>query len=415
MAQPTDEPRSRGRQADSLPRSFEVTSLLASLAVSCVLAAGQETQEPATPFDPAQVVQRGCAILLDLQEGEGRREWPYEGVYRVLEPGSESPVIPLGYRVGGTAIACMAMTSAGGYQDERQGERRAAVARGVSFILEALDHPLMSPSRMEDYDVRGWGFVYALRLLIELEARGITPEVHAEAASKAIPSLIRALQDTALEEVGGWNYSGRGAPAPFMTAPALLALFAASARGYEVSDRIVDEALDSLERGRSKSGSIAYTTPEELRAGVDEDELGFMDKLPGAMGRMLAAESVLILGGRGDQERLSFAIQSFFENWEHLEARRKQTGTHVQPYGVAPYYVLYAHLQAAQAIELLAGPSERARWRTELRAILAQIQESDGSWNDRVFARSRNFGTAVGMLALLQPELGPPSRWVRRE
>ena len=53
------------------------------------------------PFDRATVVQRGCAILLEMQEGEGRREWPYEGVYRVREPGSKTAVIPLGYRVGG--------------------------------------------------------------------------------------------------------------------------------------------------------------------------------------------------------------------------------------------------------------------------------------------------------------------------
>jgi len=39
------------------------------------------------------------------------------------------------------------------------------------------------------------------------------------------------------------------------------------------------------------------------------------------------------------------------------------------------------------------------------------VREEDGGWNDRVFARSANFGTAMSMLALLSPELPAPARW----
>lgn len=363
-----------------------------------------------TPFDASATVQRGCELLLAAQEGEGRREWPYEGVYRVEERGSRESVIPVGYRIGGTSIVALALVAAPGYDGEEGAERRAAVARACEFVLAALELEPMEAKRVESYDVRGWGFVYALALFVELERRGVIPEEHDKAVRKAIPRLIAALETTALDDVGGWNYAGREAAAPFMTAPALQALFAAAASGHEVSAKIVALALDSLERGRAASGSVAYSTPAESRAKTDEDALGFMDKLPGAAGRMLAVESTLTLAGRGDEPRLAAAVRAFFTHWDELEKRRQKTGTHVQPYGVAPYYVLYAHFHAAQAIELLTDTDERDLWRAELHARLAEIEEPDGGWNDRVFPRSRSFGTAMGMLALLQRDLAAP-RW----
>lgn len=387
-------------------------ALLLVLARAAPAPAQEGARPPAPVFDPDDAVRRGCGILLTLQEGEGRREWPYEGVYRVSEPGSEEDVIPIGYRVGGTAIVCLALVAAPDYSGAEGAERRAAVGRGVGFVLEALELPLMEPSRKDQYDVRGWGHVYALQLFATLEARALVPAEHVAGVKRAIPRLVRALEETALED-GGWNYSGRHAPAPFMTAPALQALFAAAMGGHVVSKRVIEAALDALERGRARSGGIAYTTPRRSRAKTAEEELGFMDRLPCAAGRMLACESVLTLAGRGDAERLAAAVRAFFAHWDELESRRKQTGTHVEPYGVAPYYVLFAHHQAAQAIELLADPAERALRRDELRALLARIQEPEGGWNDRVFARSRSFGTALCMLVLLQPELEPPARWGR--
>ena len=84
-----------------------------------------------------------------------------------------------------------------------------------------------------------------------------------------------------------------------------------------------------------------------------------------------------------------------------LEKRRKKTGTHVAPYGVAPYYFFYAFTHAAMAIELL-PESGRAADRARVREILFKVRDADGTWNDRVFARSAAFGTAMSVLALLE-------------
>jgi hypothetical protein len=356
-------------------------------------------------------VQRGCDLLLELQEGEGRCEWPYEGVYRVSDPGSKESVIPVGYRVGGTAIACLALVAAPGYADEAHADRRQAVERGVGFLLESLELQVMKPEPQADYDVRCWGFIYALQLFAELERRSLVPERHAQAVTEATPWLVDALADTSIPTAGGWNYANHLAPAPFMTAPALEALFAAAANGHSVKTKVVARALTSLERGRTASGGIAYSTPKQARDAVDEKQLSVMDKLPGSIGRMVASEAALVLGGVGDQDRLSAAVEAFFEHWDQLEARRQQSGTHAEPYGVAPYYFMYAHYHAALAIELLDDASARERQRARFDALLAQVAEDEGGWNDRVFPRSRAYGTAMGMLALLQRDGPGVARW----
>ena len=56
-------------------------------------------------------VTRGVKVILECQEGA---EWPYEGVYRTNEGGRRA-VIPIGYRVGGTAIASLALIEAPGF------------------------------------------------------------------------------------------------------------------------------------------------------------------------------------------------------------------------------------------------------------------------------------------------------------
>ncbi len=112
---------------------------------------------------------------------------------------------------------------------------------------------------------------------------------------------------------------------------------------------------------------------------------------------------------------LRSAVDTFFKHWDQLEVRRKKTGTHVEPYGVAPYYVIFAHAYAAQAIEMLADSAARTAARSRLYALLDEIEEPEGGWNDRVFPRSRAFGTAMIVMALLQPQAPARPVWAAAE
>ena len=379
--------------------------------IACLLLASASDPVDPSPRDVDGALARGAALLIERQEtledARAKAEWPYEGVYRT--PSKKGPPeIPIGYRVGGTAIVATALLDAA----PATAELDAAVGRALDFVLAKLDEPLMSAGFAGGYDVRGWGHAYALGFLLRLRELERVPKELARAVDARIAELVATLEETEIAQGGGWNYArGAGAdtaPAsPFMTAPTLQILFEAAAQGEKIDDGVVRRALDQLEMGRRDNGAIQYATrPLE--------DIEKVEPIPGAIGRMPVTETTLFLAGRGSVERIRVAVDAFLEHWEWLEKRRKQTGTHVAPYGIAPYYFFYAHRYAAQAIELL-PEADRAERRRRLLARLWQVREESGGWNDRVFPRSESFGTAMTLLALRAPAAPPPATWTPRK
>ena len=244
-------------------------------------------------------------------------------------------------------------------------------------------------------------------------------------ASRSLPSsaektrwLVETLCASAIPDSGGWNYSrpkGYLDPAnkasTFMTAPALQALFHAKACKHAVPDAVVTQALDALERARAQPGGYSYGAPATSMGEVGEDKLTMMDRTPSSAARAAACETTLLLAGRGDKQRLEKAVDLFFAHWDALAVRKSQTGTHIPPYGIAPYYFLYGHVYAAQAIEQIDDAGKRATLREKMRNVLAKSREQDGSWNDRQFGRSGGYGTALALLTLYMPQLPKPEPW----
>lgn len=373
-----------------------------SLALALVLAPLQGTPPP--PIDTEAALRRGAALLVERQEDLGDpeakepAEWPYEGVYR------ERGAIPPGYRVGGTAIGGLALLLAAPRDEAVAADVHEALRRALTFVLREVDGEHLKATFRGSYDVRGWGQAYALEFLLRWRSSAAPDDPERQTVDRAIQDLIVRLETTALAKGGGWNYAraqGAQSPAsPFMTAPILLALFDARAQGFVVNTDVVEAALDGLARGRAEDGAFAYTSQPSA------------DAWQGAIGRSPIAELALYLGGRGDTARIEFALERFFEHWEWLEKRRKGTGTHVPPYGVAPYYFFYAHAYAGLCIEHL-DEGRRAPLRRQLLERLAEVREPSGGWNDRVFPRSESFGTAMAMWAMVAPDLPPRAAWVK--
>ena len=362
-----------------------------------------------TPVPAAEIpaaIQRGRQLLLALQESLDdkpvKSEWPYEGVYRV---GRE---IPIGYRIGGTSICATALLeTASGELDKAT---QAAVERALAFVLESLDDPLMNIDFEKGYDVRGWGHAYALSFLLELRGNAAFQAQKTKLDAK-IRELIEILGKTQIKTDGGWNYSrpkgDDSSASTFMTAPTLQFLFEAQAQGFKVDHTLIERGLKTLEDARLASGAFQYGTNPKRQTGQ-----GFED-IPGATGRSPVCETTLFLAGRGSVDRIQKSLDDFFVNWRWLEQRRRQNGTHIPPYMIAPYYFFYAHRFAAQAIEFL-PETARAGYRTKLYELLWHVREEDGGWNDRVFPRSENFGTAMTMIALHEPQAARPSGWRSR-
>lgn len=355
----------------------------------------------------ADAAAKSSQLLLRMQEtldgAETKAEWPYEGVYRVKGE------IPIGYRIGGTAICADALLRLPGYDASAAG--KDAVARAAQFICTQIKHPLMNPETYDGgYDVRGWGYTCALAFLLDLRAAKAVPQDPpglAASVDDTIRWCIDALNKTEIPKAGGWNYArspGRETVSPcspFMTGPTLQALFDAKRQRFDVDDAVIARALDSLERCRSDAGSFSYSVGETR---------GAAEPTPGAVGRMLVGECTLHLAGRADLSRVRGAIDAFLTHWQWLDQRRAKPGTHVGPYAIAPYYFYYAHYYAAQAIELLPA-AERAEYRRRLTDLIFAVRQDDGSWNDRVFPRTANFGTAMSAMALVMPQSPTPARY----
>lgn len=393
---------------------------------------------PNTAIDtprPDDLIRDAVAALLEMQEPDG--SWPYEGVYRV---GGE---IPLGYRVGGTAIVSTALLSAA------PDEAAAAIQRGVDYILTALPDPLLAPSTVDAYDVRVWAHGYTLEFFCRLRAAGRAAP-RADEIESWIDRLVATLRTEQLGD-GGWNYANRRAHAGFVTAPIVQALLLARQQGEDVPPDVLNRAATALRSSRYANGAFAYSgaasaarrrnadsrptsaptttaaprgdgAPSTNTASADPagavrsaDPTSRSSSAPraatqrwsreetlliGSIARSPICETTLLLLGDGSPDAIRRALDDFHTHWEHLETRRKKTGTHVPPFGIAPYYFYYGHRYAAQAIEFL-PPGERAAARARLLATILKTRDADGTWNDRVFRRSRNFCTAMIVLALL--------------
>jgi hypothetical protein len=347
--------------------------------------------EPAA-LDRTDLIRQGVAQLIAMQEEGG--QWPYEGVYRVARE------LPIGYRVGGTAIVGGTLLYAAPADNA---SAAAAIDRATDFVVTGLDHPLMRPSVADVYDVRVWGHAYALEYFCMLRAAQRTGEQD-DAIRKWIPRLI----DTLIEEEipgGGWNYANHRATASFVTAPVVQALLLARSQKEKVPEDVLERAKGALLKSRTEEGAFLYSG-----AGGASARANVRAKLPGSIARSAICETTLSLLGAGSTDAIRASIAAFHAHWDELEKRRQKSGTHEGPYQIAPYYFYYGHRYVAQAIEMLPA-AERPAERERLLAVILKTRDADGTWNDRVFPRSKNYGTAMIVLALLGERAPRPADW----
>jgi hypothetical protein len=352
--------------------------LAAGLLLFSLLGLQAALSDKGQPPKRDDLIRQAVADVVRMQEKGG--QWPYEGVYRVKGE------IPVGYRVGGTAVVADTLLFAA--PDDK--DAKEAVAKGLAFILKELDDPLMAASTEDAYDVRVWGHCCALEFLCHVRAAKVAGD-KADKVKEWIPKLVEILV-TEEQPKGGWNYASRRAPASFVTAPVTQTLLLARSQGEKVPDAVFERARKVLEDGRGEDGAFAYSGA--MKGGEKANEL------PGSAARSAVCETTLVLLNAGSTDAIQAAVDAFHKHWDELEKRRKQKGTHEGPYHIAPYYFYYGHRYAAQAIEMLPEKA-RAKERDRLLEAILKTRDEDGTWNDRVFERSKNYGTAMVLLALI--------------
>ena len=342
-------------------------------------------KESSKTDDESKLIKEAVTRLIELQHSDGA--WPYEGVYRV------GGKIPVGYRIGGTSIVCSALISSGTDLDEKF--LKSAVTDGTNLILEELEDPLMKPSRTGRYDVRIWGHIYALDYFCRLKnTKGFD-----ELKEKTNPKIKELTEAVIFQEIesGGWNYANKSRHCCFVTAPAVQSLLLAKKAGQEVPDAVFERALNKLSKSRHEDGVFPYTGTGSRR-----------DTQAGSAARAPVSEATIMMLGHGNPELLQTSLDNFHKNWDELEKRRKKTGTHKPPHGIAPYYFYYAHRYAAQAIRMLPTDQQAAEFKKFVKVLL-KTKDEDNTWNDRVFKQSKAYGTAMSLLALSRDHVELPT------
>ncbi|HYV38808.1 MAG TPA: hypothetical protein VE988_24200, partial [Gemmataceae bacterium] len=346
--------------------------------------------EDQPPPNQEALMKESIAAIIKVQEKGG--QWPYQGVVKDKKTGES----PIGYRVGGTSIVATTLL----YAAPEDKAAQEAVGRATEFVLKHLEDPDMAASTKDAYDVRVWGHGYALEYFCHLRALKLMGTKDRE-----IEGWIKKLVATLVtEEIpgGGWNYANRKNQASFTTAPIVQSLLLAKAQGEQVPQEIFERARKSLEKSRFASGSFAYS-------GNSKGEGNGINALPGSVARSAVCETTLMLLGGGNIAEVKKAIDAFHVHWGELEKRRQQPGTHVGDYKIAPYFFYYGHRYCAQAIQML-PEKDRAVERERLMKWVMKVRDKDGMWNDRVFERSRNYGTAMVVLIMLNDKAPMPPK-----
>ena len=374
--------------------------LATTQALALVLALGP-SQDGGAPPDAGtlRLVERSVQALLELEEKGDGGEWPYEGAMRI------EGQIPIGFRTGGTGVVVTALAKAPGLATAAA--RRGSLQRGTRFLMEALRDESMSSDVPAGFDLRLWGYIFGLEGLLAAREARVLPPAENEALERAITVYVARLEAQEIPRTGGWSYNrptGRHLPAPaysYVTADVVRVLFEAHHQGFEVDAGALTRGLDVLEAQRQVSGAFLYSG---LVAEANPPTMA------GAAVRSVACETALFLAGRSSALHVRGAVDGFLAHWDLYRDLYGRSGGQRPPFDIGPHHFLYAHLHAARAIELL-PEQDRPEYRARLQARLLEVRDDKGCWNDRVFPRSGGYGTAAGILALLQPTLGPVRSW----
>ena len=114
--------------------------------------------------------------------------------------------------------------------------------------------------------------------------------------------------------------------------------------------------------------------------------------------------------GEGDTDRIKAVIASFHEHWDELENRRKKPVRMCVRTGSRRTISTMAIAMRLKQLECCRrGAAGRVR---KVPSVLLGTKDLDNTLNDRVFDRSKAYGTAMAVLALSRESVLLPRRSV---
>lgn len=301
-------------------------------------------------------IQKGLRYLASLQNRDG--SWRSEGASG-------------GYPTAMTSLAGLALLAGG--STPTQGPYARQVSRALSYLLQsARPDGLIASLEEESHCMHGHGFA----MLFLAQCYGMEEDLQRRAQVRLV--LERAVELTARSQsaAGGWLYTpDASGDEGSVTVTQVQALRACRNAGIAVPKRVIDRAMEYLERSTNADGGIRYQAA---------------DRGPSRPAITAAAVACWYNAGRYDDPRARAALEFLRPRLTPVRSESMQHFGH--------YY--YGHLYMAQVMYLT---SER-EWRDYFRrmqTVLVRSQTEEGGWEGDLVGPA--YGTSIALIILQLP------------
>jgi hypothetical protein len=367
-------------------------------------ARGTLTQpKPFLPPEPAEIdaaVGRGIEFLLKRQNRDG--SWGLPDASRPYEVYAPVPGAHHAFRAAVTSLCIAALCECAEQYEQKRQEVSVALDRAEAWLLDYLPRVRRATP---DGIYNTWAHAYAIEGLLHLLRRHRSDQSRQERIRAAIRQQLEMLDRYEVVD-GGWAYydfevktrKPAGSSISFVTATVLIVFHGAKQEGFEIPERLVKRAVESIHRQRKPDFSYCYG--EYLKY----VPMHVVNRPAGSLGRSQVCNLALRLWGDAaiTDEVLRTWLDRLFARNLWLDLARKRPVPHESWFAVAGYFFYYGHYYAALCIEQL-PPAERAPYQQQLAAVLLRLQERDGSWWDfPMYDYHQQYGTAFALMSLVR-------------
>lgn len=349
---------------------------------------------PSLPRVPAaQALREGVQWLVEHQNPDG--SWGSHHSARPIEVLASPPGSQEAFRVATTALCVMALRDAA---LDLPGVREA-IAKGVDHLL--LNYDVKRQSGLEHYNV--WAFGYGLECLGK-ELALHTDDERGEELRQACKKLVQRLGEYQTLD-GGWGYlSISGVPTQqpsdtsmsFTTATILLGLYVAGEEGVAIPERLLQRALQEVERSRLSDDAFLYG--DYLRY-VPRHEIN--ERFGSACRTPLCLLALEKFGRPVEEKTYVSALDNLLvRGASYQKSGVRRPIPHESWYAISGYFYLYGHAYAAYALEKLSPETQARLWPLIVDAV-QYCRDPDGSfWDYPLYSYHKPYGTAFAVLAL---------------
>lgn len=357
--------------------------------------AGAWKRLPSVPVD--QALREALAWLVKNQNADG--SWGSHHSPRSIEVLASIPGSQYAFRVATTALCVMAITDA---KLPIDGAAEAA-ERGLDYLLKDFD--VKRQSGMEHYNV--WSMGYALECFGEqLKRRPEDPR--AKQMRAACDTLVKRLGEYQTLD-GGWGYLSLDAvptyqpsdtSMSFTTATVLLGLHVAGQQGIAIPKKLLERAVDHIERSRLSDDAFLYGEYLKFRPRMGINELyGSACRTP------LCLRALDLFGRKVETKHYVSSLENLLvKSPDYQKASVRRPIPHESWYSISGYFYLYGHAYAAYVLERLPKAEQDRFWPLLVDAV-QYCREPDGSfWDYPLYSYHKPYGTALAILALARAQ-----------